>query len=57
MRKLLIIFLISLFYSSSTIAEVVKEINISGNSRVNEETVKIYGDIKINQDYCVILII
>ncbi len=51
MRKLLIIFLISLFYSSSTIAEVVKEINISGNSRVNEETVKIYGDIKINQNY------
>ena len=51
MHKLLIIFLISLFYSSSTIAEVVKKINISGNSRVNEETVKIYGGIKINQDY------
>ena len=50
MRKLLIIILISLFYSSSTIAEVVKKINITGNSRVNEETVKIYGGIKINQD-------
>ena len=51
MRKLLTILLISLFYSSSTIAEVVKKINISGNSRVNEETVKIYGGIKINEDY------
>jgi len=32
-------------------AEVIKKINISGNSRVSEETIKIYGDIKINQDY------
>ncbi len=32
-------------------AEVVKEINISGNSRVSDETIKIYGGVKINQDY------
>ena len=51
MRKLLIIALIYLFYSSSTVAEVVKKINVSGNSRVSEETIKIYGGIKINKDY------
>ena len=51
MRKLLIIFLIYLFNTTTIFAEVVKKINISGNSRVNEETIKIYGGIKINEDY------
>ena len=51
MRKLLITVLIYLFCSSPIIAEVVKKINISGNSRVSDETIKIYGDIKINNDY------
>ena len=32
-------------------AEVIKKIDISGNSRVNEETIKIYGGIEINKDY------
>ena len=32
-------------------AEVVKNIEISGNSRISNETVKIYGDIKLNKDY------
>jgi len=51
MRKLLITVLIYLFCSSPIIAEVVKKINISGNSRVSDETIKIYGDIKINNNY------
>ena len=51
MRKLFIIFLIYLFNTTPIFAEVVKKINISGNSRVNEETIKIYGGIKINEDY------
>ena len=32
-------------------AEIVNEIIISGNKRVSQETVKIYGEIKINKDY------
>ncbi len=32
-------------------AEIVNEIVISGNKRVSQETVKIYGEIKINEDY------
>ena len=32
-------------------AEVVNKINISGNSRVSNETTKIYGGIKINENY------
>ena len=51
MRKLLITLLICLLYLSSATAEIVKKIDISGNSRVSEETIKIYGDIKINKNY------
>ena len=51
MRKLLFTTLIYLFYSLPTMAEVVNKINISGNSRVSNETIKIYGDIKINENY------
>ena len=51
MRKLLFTTLIYLFYSLPTMAEVVNKINISGNSRVSNETIKIYGGIKINENY------
>ncbi len=51
MRKILIITLTYLFYCSLAFAEIVNKINISGNTRVSDETIKIYGDIKINEDY------
>ena len=37
-------------FSSSLKAEVIKII-IEGNNRISEETVKVYGDININEDY------
>jgi len=36
---------------SSLNSEIIKSIEIKGNKRVSNETVKIYGDIKLNQDY------
>ncbi len=39
------------FYTLSLKAEIVKKIEISGNTRVTNETVQIYGDIKLNRDY------
>ena len=51
MRKLLFTTLIYLFYFLPTMAEVVNKINITGNSRVSNETIKIYGGIKINENY------
>ena len=51
MRNLFVIILLSLFGSSIAFSEVVKKIDISGNNRVSSETIKIYGDININQDY------
>jgi len=51
MHKFLIYIFLIIFYFSSVKAEIVKEILILGNTRVNQETIKLYGNIKINQDY------
>ncbi len=40
-----------LFLTNSLHSEIVKSIQINGNKRVNIETVKIYGNININEDY------
>ena len=45
-------FIIALFASINiSNAEIVKNININGNERVSDETIKIYGNIKLNKDY------
>ncbi len=51
MRKLLIFIILSFLSFSIVLAETVNKIEISGNTRVSNETIKIYGDIKLNQDY------
>ena len=39
-----------LLYTSFLSAEVVKKIEITGNERISDETVKVYGNISLNQD-------
>ena len=51
MHKLFIIFLLTIFYHGLLQAEIVKKIEISGNKRVSNETIKAYGGIDINKDY------
>ncbi len=51
MLKKITYILILFFHLTYLNAEVVKEIQISGNQRVSEETVKVYGNIEINKDY------
>ena len=46
MKKLLSIILSVIFIAGSSFAEIVNEIQISGNKRVSDETVKVYGEIK-----------
>ncbi len=46
MKKFLPIILSVLFVFESSLAEIVNEIQISGNKRVSDETIKVYGDIK-----------
>ena len=32
-------------------AEIIKKVEITGNDRISDETIVVYGDIKINDDY------
>ena len=49
MRRILII-LYLLFFINPLSAEIIKKIDISGNDRLSDETIKVYGDISINQN-------
>ncbi len=49
MKKLITIIYL-LFLNNFLSAEIIKKIEISGNERISEETVKVYGDISINQN-------
>ncbi len=48
--KFLFLIFFCLFFSSLK-AEIVKDVNITGNLRVSEETIKIYGKIEKGKDY------
>ena len=52
MKKFYSLIFISYFILSSLVnAEVVKSVQINGNKRVSEETIKVYGEIEINKNY------
>ena len=46
------VFIYFIFFLSFSNAEIVRKIEISGNSRISDETVKVYGELKgINLNY------
>ena len=46
------VFIYFIFFLSFSNAEIVRKIEISGNSRLSDETVKVYGELKgINLNY------
>ena len=52
MKKFLYSFFIFIFlFSNNLKAEVLKKVEIIGNSRISSETIKVYGDIELNKDY------
>ena len=51
MHKFFITLLSVLLFSTLSIADVVNKIEINGNKRISDETIKIYGNIKISKDY------
>ncbi len=51
MRKIILILVLTFLATSFSKAEVVQKVTISGNKRVSDETVKIYGDIKVGKNY------
>jgi len=51
MFKFIFITIISIISLSNLNAEIVKKVEINGNNRISDETIKVYGNIKINKDY------
>ena len=51
MYKYFLVFFYIFFLLSKSSAEIVNNIKISGNERISSETIKIYGDLKLNKDY------
>ena len=49
-KKLITITIFVVFFSGILKAEVIKDIIIDGNKRVSDETIKVYGNFKLNQD-------
>tara|TARA_A100001011_G_scaffold396366_1_gene494022 strand:- start:2522 stop:4750 length:2229 start_codon:yes stop_codon:yes gene_type:complete len=49
MKKFLILIYV-LFFTNFLSAEIIKNIDITGNERVSDETIKVYGDFSINQN-------
>ena len=48
--KRILILLYFILFTNYLSAEIIKKIDISGNNRVSDETVKVYGDFSINQN-------
>jgi outer membrane protein insertion porin family len=40
-----------LFLNLNVSAEIVKKIKITGNERISKETIQVYGEVKLNEDY------
>ena len=52
MKKFLYSFcFFALFLSNTLNAEILKKVEVEGNSRISLETIKVYGDIELNKDY------
>ena len=43
--------LFSIFFSVNSYSEIVKTIDVQGNDRISPETIMIFGDVKIGEDY------
>ena len=44
-------FFILVFYTSAIKAEILKEVIITGNDRISDETLIVYGEIQKNKNY------
>ena len=50
MGKILKILIAFSIFASSVSAEIVSKIEINGNKRISDETIKVYGEIELNKD-------
>ena len=45
------LFIFALLFSFPLNAEILKKLEVEGNSRISTETLKVYGEIELNKDY------
>ena len=46
-----VLFFFILFVNGNSFSEVVKKVEIKGNVRISQETIIVFGDITIDQNY------
>ena len=51
MYKILSLNLLFFFLILSANSEIVKNINVQGNQRISDETIKVYGQIELNKEF------
>ncbi len=51
LRYLGILLLVKIFFLSSSFAEIINDLKINGNKRLSSETIKVIGNIELEQDY------
>ena len=52
MKKIFyLLFIFGLLFSFPLNAEILKKLEVEGNSRISTETLKVYGEIELNKDY------
>ena len=51
MKKFNIFIFVFFLIFTKSFAETVKKLEVNGNNRVSDETIKIYGEIELNKDY------
>ena len=47
----ILVILFSIFFSVNSYSEIVKKVEIKGNDRISKETIIIFGDVKIGDNY------
>ena len=45
------LFIFELLFYLPLNAEIIKKLEVEGNSRISTETLKVYGEIELNKDY------
>ena len=50
-RIFYVIFFVSIFNFSSIAADLIKKIEINGNQRISDETIKLFSEIEVNDNF------
>ena len=55
MDRIFAIITIFILLSTNLLADRINNIEINGNKRISQETIKVYGEIEVNKEYLLAL--